>query len=169
MNSSVEIPIGQRQLFLDDAGITEVRNLTRTFHRPQKRGAVVRSSKPQQKIQTQTTPVWDPEEKLFKFWVTGTDESYRTSLDGLHWTAGPRQTNGVSMAVRDPNDPNPKYRYKAVIGNHGFLCPLMEFTGPNSIYQRFQALTNPTSLTIQKRVYLFIRSNVTDRTDERWL
>ena len=90
MNSSVEIPIGLRQLFLDDAGITEVRNLTRTFHRPQKRGAVVRSSKPQQKIQTQTTPVWDPEEKLFKFWVTGTDESYRTSLDGLHWTAGPR-------------------------------------------------------------------------------
>jgi len=120
MNSSFEVSTGQRQLFLDDAGIAEVRNLTRTLHQPQKRGAVVRSSKPHQTIQTVSTPVWDPDEKLFKFWVIGTDESYRISLDGLHWTAGPKQTNGVSMAVRDPNDPNPKYRYKAALGNDGF-------------------------------------------------
>ena len=82
MNSSFEVSTGQRQLFLDDAGIAEVRNLTRTLHQPQKRGAVVRSSKPHQTIQTVSTPVWDPDEKLFKFWVIGTDESYRLSLDG---------------------------------------------------------------------------------------
>ena len=78
MNSSFEVSTDQRQLFLDDAGIAEVRNLTRTLHQPQKRGAVVRSSKPHQTI---STPVWDPDEKLFKFWVIGTDESYRISLD----------------------------------------------------------------------------------------
>ena len=82
MNSSFEVSAGRRQLFLGDAGIAEVRNLTRTLHQPQKRGAVVRSSKPHQTIQTVSTPVWDPDEKLFKFWVIGTDESYRLSLDG---------------------------------------------------------------------------------------
>ena len=70
MNSSFEVSTGQRQLFLDDAGIAEVRNLTRTLHQPQKRSAVVRSSKPHHTIQTVSTPVRDP------------DESYRLSLDG---------------------------------------------------------------------------------------
>ena len=167
--SSFEVPIDQRQLFLDDAGIAEVRNLTRTFHQPQKRGAVVRSSTPQQTIQTVSTPVWDPDEKLFKFWVIGTDDSYRTNPDGLHWTAGPKQTNGVSMAVRDPHDSDPEYRYKAAMGNHGFAASPMGSTGPSSMCQRFQVLMSTTSPTIRKRGCLFIRSSVTDHMDGQWL
>ena len=48
-------------LFLDDVGIAEVRNLTRTLDQPRKRGSVVRSSKPHRTIQTVSTSVWDPE------------------------------------------------------------------------------------------------------------
>jgi hypothetical protein len=36
------IPVGQRQLFLDNTGITVVENLTRTMHQPRKLGAVIR-------------------------------------------------------------------------------------------------------------------------------
>ena len=114
------VPLGQRQLFLDEHGIAEIAALTRTLHQPDKRGAVIRSANPSQTVQTRTAPVWAPEEEVFKFWVTGTDQPYRTSPDGLHWTPGPRPNLGFSAAVRDPNDPDPQQRYKAALGNRGF-------------------------------------------------
>ena len=114
------MPIGQRQLFLDDAGIDKIENLTRTMHQPTKKGAVVRSSNPTQTIQTRTAPVWDPQDEIFKSWVSGTDDVYRTSLDGLHWAAGHKQNIPVTMAVRDKNDPASESRYKAALLNEGF-------------------------------------------------
>ena len=102
MNDTTEfgVPCDQRQLFLDDVGIERLENLTRTLHQPSKRGAVVRSANPTQTIQTRTAPTWDPEEAVYKFWVIGTDDGYRISADGLHWTPGPRPniggTNGGS-------------------------------------------------------------------------
>lgn len=74
MNSaSFHIPVGQRQLFLDDAGIAVAENLTRTMHQPRKLGAVIR---PDCSIgisshQTRTAPVWDPSEQVFKFLLLG--------------------------------------------------------------------------------------------------
>ena len=114
------IPAGQRQLFLDDVGIASMTDLTRTMHRPQKRGAVVRSADPSKTIQTRNAPFWDAKDELFKFWVIGTDQGYRTSPDGLHWSAGPEPDMGLSMVVLDPNDPDPSRRYKAAMGNEGF-------------------------------------------------
>src|SRR5262245_5079840 len=70
------VPAGQRQLFLDDYGIESIENLRRTLHRPEKRGAVIRSPNPRQTIQTRTAPVWDPDAQRFKFWVLGIDDGF---------------------------------------------------------------------------------------------
>ena len=122
MNDATEfnVPCDQRQLFLDDVGIEHLENLTRTLHQPSKKGAVVRSANPTQTIQTRTAPAWDPEEEVYKLWVIGTDESYRVSADGLHWTPGSEPNIGGPMAVRDANDPDPDRRYKAALLNAGF-------------------------------------------------
>src|SRR5689334_19865435 len=66
----------QRQLFLDDYGIGSIENLRRSMHRPEKRGAVIRSPDPRQTVQTRTAPVWDPAAKLFKLWVLGIDQTF---------------------------------------------------------------------------------------------
>ena len=114
------IPVGQRQLFLDDDAIGKIENLKRTLHQPQKRGAVIRSANPAQTIQTRTAPVWDPEAKLFKLWVIGTDQPLRVSSDGLHWTAGPKPDMQIDHAVYDPREANPTRRFKAALLNEGF-------------------------------------------------
>ena len=114
------VPLGERQLFLDDHGIGQIDNLKRTLHQPEKRGAVIRSANPSQTVQTRTAPVWDPQEERFKLWVISTDESLRLSRDGLHWTAGPEPNLRIMMAVFDPNDPDPARRFKAPLLNEGF-------------------------------------------------
>jgi len=114
------IPVGQRQLFLDDDAIGKIESLKRTLHQPQKRGAVIRSANPAQTIQTRTAPVWDPEAKLFKLWVMSTDQPLRVSSDGLHWTAGPEPDMRIDHAVYDPRDADPARRFKASLLNEGF-------------------------------------------------
>ena len=116
-----QVAAGQRELFLDDVGIAEMSNLNRNMHRPEKLGAVIRASKPAKTIQTRMAPLWDPDAKLFKTWVSGTDEPYRTSPDGLHWQAGPKPDISPRRVVRDPHDPDPKRRYKAALLNKGFM------------------------------------------------
>ncbi len=113
---------GQRQLFLDDAGIETISHLERTLHQPDKRGAVIRSPDPWSTIQTRSAPIWDPETKLFKLWVTGMDNSARLSPDGLHWTPGtrPEFDHGVSMVVYDGTDSDPGRRFKAALLDMGF-------------------------------------------------
>ena len=63
---------GQRQLFLDDLGIERIENLTRSMHQPAKKGAVIRPNWPegQTSLQTRSGPFWDPQDKVFKFWVS---------------------------------------------------------------------------------------------------
>ena len=114
------IPVGQRQLFLDDDAIAKIENLQRTLHQPQKRGAVVRSANPTQAIQTRMAPLWDPDAKHFKLWVMSTDEPLRVSSDGLHWTAGPKPNMRIDHAVFDPHDADPARRFKASLLNAGF-------------------------------------------------
>ena len=119
-DDSIEVPVGRRQLFLDDHGVAEIRDLERTLHQPEKRGAVIRAANPSHTIQTRTAPVWDPETKRFMIWVSGTDQPLRLSDDGLNWCAGPTPNLPVSMAVRDPRDPDPARRFKAALLNEGF-------------------------------------------------
>lgn len=142
MNSiSFQVPVGQRQLFLDDVGIASLENLDRTMHQPRKLGAVIR---PDPSIgisshQTRTAPVWDPDEQVFKFLIHGHPDdmtvnacSYFESKDGLHWTKpslkqveynGSMDNNYLLVDtgthqlaphhfVRDPEDPDPTRRFK---------------------------------------------------------
>lgn len=104
--SAIELPFnvvpGERQLVLDDAGIAKVENLTRTMHRPRKKGAVIRPNWPLgvKSVQARTAPVWDPQEKVFKFWDCAATppglsaqgiggSGYYESTDGLHWSQPP--------------------------------------------------------------------------------
>ncbi len=118
-----EVPLGQRQLFLDDFGIQETHNLQHTLHQPQKQGAVIRPDKfkGEEAVQIRGVPTWDPEKNIYKLWLSGTQAPYRESLDGLHWTAMPHSTSGSSMMVRDPNERDPNRRFKAVALSSGFL------------------------------------------------
>ncbi|MBM4077004.1 MAG: hypothetical protein FJ267_15345, partial [Planctomycetes bacterium] len=116
----IPIPSGQRQLFLDDHTIEKIENLKRTLHQPDKRGAVIRSSKPNQTIQTRTAPVWDPVARNYKLWVLSTDQSLRVSTDGLHWTAGPEPSRRIDHVVIDLLDPDPNRRFKSALLNEGF-------------------------------------------------
>ena len=93
------VPVGQRQLFLDDMGIAQLDNLKRTMHQPDKKGAVIRcdpdrSGPDQYVIQIHTPPIWDPNERIWKCWTTTPRSvggyweasAYWESQDGLHWT-----------------------------------------------------------------------------------
>ena len=115
-----QVPIGQRQLFLDDHGIAEKYNLQRTMHQPTKRGAVIRSPQPTKTIQTRSAPVWDEEAGLYKIWVITVDDNLWQSKDGLHWTPGPKTNMPIMLATYDRLDPDPARRFKAPLLNRGF-------------------------------------------------
>jgi hypothetical protein len=119
-SNEFQAPVGQRQLFLDDHGIGEIKDLRRTMHQPTKRGAVIRSPQPTKTIQTRTAPVWDEQAGLYKIWVITVDDNLGQSKDGLHWAPGPKTNLPIMMAVRDPRDPDPSRRFKAPLLNRGY-------------------------------------------------
>ena len=95
-NTPLQFPPGKRQLFLDDYAIGGMKNLTRTLHQPEKRGAVITPQRPWEKylLQTRSVPAWDEERKVFQLWVNALDRepdfmagpTYFESKDGIHWT-----------------------------------------------------------------------------------
>ncbi len=111
---------GQRQLFLDDDGIATIEGLQRKLHQPRKVGAVIRSPNPKDTLQTRTAPVWDPQQKQYKFWILGSEQQFWQSPDGLNWRPGPKLNLPVRMVVYDPHDPDPARRFKAALLNQGF-------------------------------------------------
>ncbi|MCA9092081.1 MAG: hypothetical protein KDA68_01235 [Planctomycetaceae bacterium] len=116
----IDIPSGQRQLFLDDYVIGELQGLKRTLHSPKKRGAVIRGAKPWQTLQIRTAPVWDAEAKVYKIWLISTDRPFWTSADGLNWSPGPVPNLATAHVVYDPNDPDPQRRFKGAQTNEYF-------------------------------------------------
>ena len=120
---SFKVTTGERQLFLDDFGIETIRGLDRRMHQPLKMGAVIRPDKfvGEEAVQVRGVPLWDPQEKIFKLWLSGTSNPFRTSPDGLHWSIAPGPGPGPTLVVYDPNDSDPARRYKAVHTNSGFL------------------------------------------------
>ncbi len=87
------VPAGQRQLFLDDEGIENLKNLMRTMGPPEKKGAVIEADLPWERIiLTWSTPEWVAEDKCFKlFYYTSTKTgeegiTYAESRDGINWT-----------------------------------------------------------------------------------
>ena len=95
-NTPLQFPSGRRQLFLDDYAIGGMKNLTRTLHQPEKRGAVITPQRPWEKylVQTRSVPAWDEERNVFQLWVNAIDRepdfmagpTYFESTDGIHWT-----------------------------------------------------------------------------------
>ena len=84
----VVVPTGERQLFLDNYVIAELNNLTRTMHKPDKKGAVIKPSRSEGEasLQTRSAPAWDPEAQAFKLVVTEGTSTIWQSQDGLHWS-----------------------------------------------------------------------------------
>ncbi len=136
----LEIPLGQRQLFLDDFGIASIDKMTRTMHQPSKKGAVIRPNleRGETALQTRSAPAWDPQAGLFKLWMitsaTHSGTTYAESEDGLHWrkpslrqravngslennivTLDPTlewPANAMENVVYDPDDLDPSRRFK---------------------------------------------------------
>ncbi len=118
----LEVPPGQRQLFLDDEGIARIEHLSRTMHRPVKRGAVIRPTPNEPEVtavQIRTAPIWAPARRVWKLWDCSTPRSlharrlycggYHESADGLHWTRpavgqvehrGSRENHYISFMIR---------------------------------------------------------------------
>lgn len=150
-----------RRLFLDDQEIAEMHNLTRTMHPPVKKGAVIRPnpSITLNAIQTRTAPIWDPQDKVFKFWTYSNPNDlhakdiycggYHQSKDGLHWSQpilrqidhrGSLENHFVSVMIDgkpfrpdcvicDPMESDPGTRYKGLAYVHGKLQPIVSADG----------------------------------------
>ncbi len=146
---TVPVSIGERQLFLDDHGISKIDGLQRTLHQPEKRGAVIKPNQPwETTLQTRCAPVWDEQAKRYKLWlitstpapgVAGT--TYAESVDGVNWTKPMlRQwkyqdslennfvavepdsawpANAMENVVYDPDDADPQRRFKGFLGAFG--------------------------------------------------
>lgn len=108
---AVEIPLEERQLFVDDHLVREMVHLTRTMHSPVKKGTVIRPDRGEHAIQTRSAPFWDPGDEVFKYWVHGC----RESPDGLNWKRMPhtRDPEVGRCVIYDPVDPDSARRYKA--------------------------------------------------------
>jgi len=126
------VPVGQRQLFLDDHGIAKLENLKRRMHRPKKLGAVIRprytDTKSQHNIQTRSGPQWDARRGVYRIWLISRD-CYE-SRDGLHWTPTSRRpAESVQGAVIDPGDPDASQRYKGLMVTGGHRVPVVSPDG----------------------------------------
>jgi len=115
-----EVVPGRRQLVLDDVGWGGREGLVRVFHRPEKRGAVVRSPRASQAMQTRTAPIWDETRQKWLLYVLTTDENLWESADGLNWQPLPNPNLRIDMAVRDGRERDPARLFKAPLLNRGF-------------------------------------------------
>ncbi len=124
-----QVPVRQRQLFLDDHGIAEIQNLQRIMHPPEKRGAVIEPRDGEVSIQIRCAPAWDASSRRYKLWIMCQGGmGLAESSDGLHWERpvlrvrehkGSLENCLVSGAcgeqvVFDPSEPDPSKRYKGL-------------------------------------------------------
>lgn len=132
-------PQPHKFLFLDDASVERLDNLTRTMHQPERRGAVFKPEVPSDgDMLWGRAPLWIPEEGLYKMFYSCSipGEGFRmalaTSTDGVHWERpnlglvefrGAKRNNHVPEAfahiLYDPRDPDPGRRYKALQSGEG--------------------------------------------------
>jgi hypothetical protein len=130
MAKTYQIPVGQRQLFLDDHGVAAIQNLKRTLHPPEKKGAVIELDYPHEtSLLVGGAPVWDPIARCYRIWVAvdgGT--ALFESEDGVNWQRpvlrcteyrGSLENNLVAgpcgyHVIFDPHDPDASRRYKSM-------------------------------------------------------
>lgn len=135
---TMPVPVGQRQLFLDDDCIQATVGLRKSMHQPVKKGAVILPDQPwdQDILETRSAPAWDEKEQKYKIWVLVHQDwpAYLESKDGIHWTKpilrqrefqGSLENNLLQepslppyfltpSVVLDPDDPDPNRRYKGL-------------------------------------------------------
>ena len=137
---------GERQLFLDDEDIVEIRDLKRRMGQPEKKGTVIRPDCQtlgrDTVYQVRSAPSWDPDEEVLRYVVVDTSAETRTntswqSEDGLNWSPkamGPDGSNIFSarlpdretslyVLVRDDLDENPARRFKSLYHTGECLLP----------------------------------------------
>jgi hypothetical protein len=125
-----QVPLGERQLFLDDHGVAAIQKLERVLHPPEKKGAVIELDYPHEtSLLIGGAPTWDPIAHCFRVWVTvdgGT--ALFESEDGLDWARprlrrtehrGSLENNLVAgpcgyHVIFDPHDPDASRRYKSI-------------------------------------------------------
>ena len=143
LSAAEPLDIGSgRQLFLDDFIIERIDGLTRTMHQPEKRGPVLKAEQPWEGVYIGvfSPPMWIPDEDVFKqvyecrYDKRGQPHRYAlaTSKDGVHWEKpklglvdfeGSKGNNlfptpdnrRLAHVVFDPDDPDPKRRYKGLL------------------------------------------------------
>ncbi|MBC8356381.1 MAG: hypothetical protein H8E66_30755 [Planctomycetes bacterium] len=143
LSAAEPLDIGsQRQLFLDDFIVERIDGLTRTMHQPVKRGPVLKAEEPWEGVYIGvfSPPMWIPDEGIFKqvyecrYDKRGQPHRYAlaTSKDGVHWEKpklglvdfeGSKENNlfptpdnrRLVHVVFDPDDPDPKRRYKGLL------------------------------------------------------
>ena len=138
----LQLPPGQRQLFLDDHVVDRMEGLRRVMHQPVKRGPVLKAEHDWEGryIGVFSPPLWISEEGVFKqvyecrYDTPGQRHRYAlaVSRDGLHWekpSLGLVKFNGSDAnnlfptpdnrrlvhVVFDPDDPDPQQRYKGLL------------------------------------------------------
>jgi len=140
----IELKPGQRQLFLDDHIVERIEGLKRTMHQPQKQGPVLKAEEPWEGVYIGifSPPMWIPEEGIFKQVYECRYDGYKgkrgheyalaISRDGVQWEKpmlalvefdGSKQNNlfptpdnrRLVHVVFDPDDPDPKRRYKGLL------------------------------------------------------
>ena len=81
----IRVPLGQKQLFLDNYILDSLERVTRRLHQPTKHGAVIRPERDWEDSspQVRTGPSWNPTERFWMLWYTG--GAYATSHDGERW------------------------------------------------------------------------------------
>ena len=123
-----EVPVGERQLFLDLQGVSGRENLDHRLHQPQKKGPVI-EPEGAGSVQTRCAPSWVPEDRCYKIWLSEKGGiGLAESRDGLDWVRpvlrcreynGSLENNLVSplcgeQVIHDPHDPDPSRRYKSM-------------------------------------------------------
>ena len=139
-------PAGERQLFLDDEDIVEIRDLKRRMQRPEKKGTVIRpdcqSLGRDTVYQVRSAPSRDPDEELLRYVVVDTSAETRTntcweSKDGLNWSPkamGPDGSNifgarlpdretSLYVLIRDDLEEDPARRFKSLYHTGKCLVP----------------------------------------------
>jgi len=110
----IRVPVGQRQLFLDNDCIARLQGLHSTMHQPVKRGAVIRPDAVSDGSRVQTygsVPLWVPDEQVFKMvYMAFPMENHgeigaalAISKDGLHWEK-PDLGQGISVRGSTTNN-----------------------------------------------------------------
>lgn len=185
------------QLFLDDSIIAHTENVCLDVKQPKKHPSnpLIRADQPweRREIELYGTVLFDNDTQSFRCWYLASASGafkpeyyicYAESQDGIHWKKpmvgvdpfGPykrhnvviRGGHGISV-IKEPNDPNPDRRYKAVGGDlAAWSADGIHWTSENIRYAVGKNDTCPSMLR-WKGQYLYFLRNQEPETGTRFV